>query len=396
MKKGLLFLAGIILLISIPALLAAQDYKPGDVVRLKVRRIHIPAHPAPRDASVPFRFESGSKGTVRAVDPESGWIELKGKPVSGSQNTGWIVRSYIKELTGEFDPSVLELDWCLPKSSPTPRHDGRIRIATWNLGNLHAEDGESIYGGNRPSVKRSAKDYERIKCYIRLFDPDILAVQEVDGEEALLRIVDADVYDVHVSDRPQGTLNGMQNTGFAYKRGLNVTKQPDFEELDVTGNDRLRYGARIDLNYNGHVFRLMSVHLKSGCFEGVSSSSSCRAFFQQLPVLEEWIDDAAQRPESFIVLGDFNRRFNVPNDSAWLEIDDSEPQNSDLTSVTFGMPITCRDNRFTRFIDHIISGKRATELVDLTSFRHVSYRQQDIEDWDKISDHCAVVVELWQ
>jgi hypothetical protein len=43
---------------------------------------------------------------------------------------------------------------------------------------------------------------------MRLFETDILAVQEVDGEETLGRVVDTEVYDVHVDDQPKGLLNG--------------------------------------------------------------------------------------------------------------------------------------------------------------------------------------------
>jgi hypothetical protein len=99
-------------------------------------------------------------------------------------------------------------------------------------------------------VKRVATDYDRIRCYVRLFDPNIVAVQEVDGQEALSWVVDTEVYDVHVDDRPKGSLNGQQNTSFIFKRGLTVVRQYDFEALDVRGDGRLRYGARIDLTYN--------------------------------------------------------------------------------------------------------------------------------------------------
>ncbi|WP_157679906.1 hypothetical protein [Nitrosococcus watsonii] len=37
----------------------------------------------------------------------------------------------------------------------------------------------------------------------------------------------------------------------------------------------------------------------------------------------------------------------------------------------------------------------AMAFVDPSSFRHVTYRQADRPVWDKISDHCPVVVELW-
>ena len=68
---------------------------------------------------------------------------------------------------------------------------------------LHAADGQSVFTGSDPSVKRFSVDYERIRCYVRLMDPDILAVQEVDGEAALQRVIEIDVYEIHVSARPK-------------------------------------------------------------------------------------------------------------------------------------------------------------------------------------------------
>jgi endonuclease/exonuclease/phosphatase family metal-dependent hydrolase len=244
-------------------------------------------------------------------------------------------------------------------------------------------------------VKRVATNYERIRCYVRLFDPDILAVQEVDGESALSRVVDTDVYDVHVDDRPKGSLNGQQNTGFAVKRGLTIVRPPDFQALDIRDDGSLRYGTRIDLTHNGQTLQLMSVHLKSGCFENASTSSACGTLLAQVPVLEGWIDAAAKGPTPFIVPGDFNRRFNQPNDQVWAELDDGEPANADLTTLTQEMPVSCRDNTFTEFIDHIVVERRVVPWVDRTSFCQVTYRQADKAVWDQLSDHCPVLVELW-
>ena len=77
------------------------------------------------------------------------------------------------------------LAWYPPKSSPAPHPSGQLRLATWNLENLHAQDGQSTSLEPDPSVKRTATDDDRIRCDVQLFDPDILAVQEVDGEAAL-------------------------------------------------------------------------------------------------------------------------------------------------------------------------------------------------------------------
>lgn len=388
--------AAALALVAIAAMAAAPlaaQIAIGDTVNLIEREAHIPAHPAPGDSHVTFRFESESQATVMDIDSASGWVRISGLAVGGQSAEGWITRRYIASTVPSVgDLMVDSLDWCPAKGAPAPHPKGRLRIATWNLGNLHADNGGSIFND---SVRRFDDDYQRIKCYVRLFDPDVLAVQEVDGEAALARVVDTDLYDLHVSSRPNTDLGGKQNTGFAYKKGLGVTERPDFAELDVA-NGRLRHGARIDLNHNGRTIELMSVHLKSGCFSNNSTNSgACDDLARQLPILEAWIDEAAAGPEPFIVLGDFNRRFNEPFDFAWSELDDLVPPNADLTAVTADKPISCRGNEFTRFIDHIVVDRRSLPWVELSSFRHVTFRQQDRPVWDRISDHCPVVVDLW-
>jgi endonuclease/exonuclease/phosphatase family metal-dependent hydrolase len=382
----------------------AQEFSMGDTVRLVGRDIHIPAHPAAGDDRVPFRFTGESTAQILGIDPATGWLQIQGEKVGGEQEAGWITPRYIAERVAPSGPTdgdgqpPLPLAWCPPKGSPDPDPSGRLRIATWNLGNLHAVDGQSTFTGGDPSVQRFAIDYERIKCYVRLFDPDVLAVQEVDGEAALERVVDTDVYDLVVSKRPKpGDMNGQQNTGFAFKRGLNVQPRNDFEDLAVS-NGSLRYGTRIDLTHQGRTFLLlMSIHLKSGCFDNDDSGSACEKLFTQIPVLERWMDEAAGGPHPLIVLGDFNRRFNRPQGLIWTNLNDAEPPNADLTAVTEHTPISCRDNEFPEFIDHLhlVFDKRAIAFVDRTSFRHVTYRQANREVWDKISDHCPVVVEMW-
>jgi endonuclease/exonuclease/phosphatase family metal-dependent hydrolase len=384
-----------LLMLAAVTLASAAEVRPGEQVRFVERDQHIPAHPAPGDTRVHLRFVSGSEATVLQVNAATGWIEVRGEPLQGSENTGWVTLRY---LAGHPDGGELPsapLAWCPSKGAPAPHPSGRLRLATWNLENLHAQDGQSTYTGSDPSVKRTATDYDRIRCYVRLFDPDILAVQEVDGEEALSRVVDTDIYNVHVDDRPKGSLNGQQNTGFAFKRGLRVVRQPDFQALDIRGDGTLRYGARINLTHHGQTVQLMSVHLKSGCFDNTTTSSACETLLAQVPVLEGWIDAAAEGPTPFIVLGDFNRRFNVPNDKVWADLDDGEPANADLTTLTQDMPVSCRDNTIPEFIDHIVVDRRVLPWVDRTSVHHISYRQADKAVWDQLSDHCPVAVELW-
>jgi endonuclease/exonuclease/phosphatase family metal-dependent hydrolase len=172
-------------------------------------------------------------------------------------------------------------------------------------------------------------------------------------------------------------------------------RQPDFLALDIRGDGSLRYGTRMDLTHNGQTLQFLSVHLKSGCFDNATSSSACETLLAQVPVLEGWIDTAAKGPTPFIVLGDFNRRFTQPNDRVWADLDDGEPINADLTTLTQDMPVSCRDHTFTEFIDHLVVDRRVLLWVDRTSFRQVTYRQADKAVWDQLSDHCPVLVELW-
>ncbi|HSL83243.1 MAG TPA: endonuclease/exonuclease/phosphatase family protein [Thermoanaerobaculia bacterium] len=385
--------AALALSISSPSL---AQVSAGDTVTLRERDLDIPAHPAPGDNQVTFRFEGGTEASVLAIDPATTWLEIQGTDTGGSSRTGWITLSYVASIApsnggGAGGPGMIVSDplaWCPPKGSLGPHPSGRLRLATWNLGNLHAQDGGTVFGPPRPSVAREAIDYDRIRCYVRLFDPDVLAVQEVHGEAALRRVVDTDVYDLHVT-----TGGGLQNTGFAYKKGLTVTEQNAVTDLDVSGG--LRHGARIDLTHNGQTLRLLGVHLKSGCFSNSSSGGACTTLSAQVPELEAWIDEAAAGPDAFVVLGDFNRRFNEPEDMVWTNLDDADPPNAELLAATEDMPISCRTNEFTEFIDHVVLDRRATEWFERSSFRHVTFRQADREEWDRISDHCPVVVDLW-
>lgn len=362
---------------------AWADLSVGDSVILVVRDKNIPGHPGDGDRHVSIRFKSGSTVTVEEI---GNWVKVSGQSTTDVTASGWIVKKYIDSEAGQPDITFPELAWCPAKGSPDKHPSGRIRIATWNIETLHAEDGGKIFRNSEP---RQPVDYDRIRCYSRLLDADIIAVQEIDGLEALRRVVDTDVYNLHMSGR-----NNNQNTGFAYKKGLTVTIQPDFEDLDVGG---VRRGARIDLSHNGKTLKLMSVHLKSRCFSNSNSSSSshCIKLQLQVPILERWIDEAAASGDAFIVLGDFNRRLVEDGDMVWAQLDDGDPPNADLVAATENMPISCRDNKFTEFIDHIVLDKRAAQWLDPSSFRHMTYRQQDREFWDLISDHCPVVVELW-
>ena len=257
----------------------------------------------------------------------------------------------------------------------------RIRIATWNIEHLRDSAGE----GSSP---RDKADYLRLAAYASMLDADVVALQEVENETALGRVFDPARYRFFVSDRSHS-----QRTAFAVRRTIAVTRHPDLQALNVSGG--LRHGVDIELAVAGRTVRLLAVHLKAFCFEGrlfSSNNRNCRKLAQQVPVLERWIDDRAAEGTPFVVLGDFNRRFESAEDEFWPEIDDGEPAGLDLSRATEGGRSACWGGRYPKYIDHIVYGRLVAEWVVPGSFEQLVYAESD--DTEGLSDHCPIAVTL--
>lgn len=264
-----------------------------------------------------------------------------------------------------------------------------IRIATWNIEHLRAQDGTG-------HVKRDAEDYEALQRYAAELNADVVALQEVEGPDAAARIFSPDQYSFFFSSR-----NNVQNTGFAVRKTLQVTQNPDFEALSL--DDSVRRGTDITVQIGETQVRMLSIHLKSGCFQDglfvdrggniSGSGNACGKLAQQVPVLEEWIDARASEGMPFVVLGDWNRRFDSAGDVFFPEIDDMDPANADLTRVTEGRRSECLNGRFPLYIDHIVFDVQAFKLAIPTSFVQIEYTDDDMDEL-RLSDHCPIGVTL--
>jgi endonuclease/exonuclease/phosphatase family metal-dependent hydrolase len=277
-------------------------------------------------------------------------------------------------------PSVAERREALSGTSREVRTE--LKIATWNLEWLNADVGT----GN---VKRTVEDYARLRKYADRLDADVVAFQEVDGEDAAKRVFSPERHAFHIASQPIEQL-----TGFAFKKSLSIAKNPDYAELDV-GN--VRAGADLTITFGGAQLRLMSVHLKSGCFDQplTDPSDACKKLKHQLPKLEAWIDARAGEGVPFAVLGDFNRRlFKRPDEPFWKEIDDANPPDADLSSATDGQTAQCWDSAFPQFIDHLVLSKSGAALLKPGSFAQHVYDSTDEAKKDVLSDHCPLSIVL--
>ena len=126
------------------------------------------------------------------------------------------------------------------------------------------------------------------------------------------------------------------------------------------------------------------MHLKAGCNNG-NQREACPVLFQQVPVLEHWIDQRAGESIRFAVLGDFNRRLALPGDAVWADWDDASPANADLARASGERQARCNP-RYRDFIDFIVLDRRASG--DLLGFEEKTYAGP------ALSDHCAITAQL--
>ncbi len=150
---------------------------------------------------------------------------------------------------------------------------------------------------------RSAADYASLRHYAATLAADIVALQEVDGPEAAALVFPG--YDYCFSTRAH-----TQKNGFAIRRGLPYRCESEYEPLSI--DNAVRRGV-VATFFPGtsQEFRLMSVHLKSGCPAGplTAEGRNCDLLSRQIAPLEAWIDEQARAGRRFGLLGDFNRRF---------------------------------------------------------------------------------------
>jgi len=254
-----------------------------------------------------------------------------------------------------------------------------LKIAAWNIAWLTSKP-----AGHpdlpRDLTTRTEQDFARLRAYAERLDADVIALQEVDGPLAAARVFDATAYDFHFPAE-----SDVQRSGFAWRKGLQVTRNPDLMALDLrpTARRSLRRGADITLHgANGARLRLLSIHLDGGCAQGSvrqPNNSDCQNLGQQAQILADWI---AER---------FNRRF-TRDDEMLSMLNAASPMRR--ATEGFSNPCWARDGHGRAFVDHILLGLRAADWLVKDSFRVLSYTERDPALRDVISDHCPISVRL--
>lgn len=342
----------------------------------------------------------------------SGWFLLP-NPIYGSWTRPYdtVEKKYAGLVTA--DP-VLEL----AGGGPWNADAKRVRVATWNIeylltpethralsGNC-AEDGGLVGGDDRTlpcaitrREPRDADDYAALRKYAAELGADIVALQEVDGPEAAALVFPG--YEFCFSTRAHP-----QKNGFAIRRGLPFRCENEYEPLSL--DNAVRRGV-VATFFPGtrQEFRLMSVHLKSGCPAGplTAEGRNCDLLSRQVAPLKAWIESEARAGHRFGVIGDFNRRFSVEKGprrdaggrlmNVFGELNDVPLREAKLTDVTLRQRfLPCvPGSPYKEYIDTLLLGRELSSSVIRKSLVRVTFNPEDArQHW--LSDHCPVGIEL--
>lgn len=279
--------------------------------------------------------------------------------------------------------------WCaaLALLLASPASALELRAATWNLEHLADENAEGCVG-------RTDLDYTALAERIDALGADVIAFQEVENTAAAERVFDEERWNVEVSSRPSTGTGpacrgrpeahlGHLATGIAVRAGLEYRRNPDFSAV-AGGDSFLRWGTDITVMRDGRELRVLSVHLKSGCWSAredgdASRESDCETLREQMEAVADWIGERREQGDAFVIAGDFNRRLAVPGDWAWTLLTEEAPA---LSLPTWGRISRC-DERFPEFIDHLVFDVEPDVSTVLGSF-------EEGERTDPHPDHCAV------
>ena len=265
-----------------------------------------------------------------------------------------------------------------------------LRVATWNLEWLTARRAGDPALPQDVRPKRP-EDIDALRRYASTLDADVIAFQEVDGPDMAAQVFPAERYAVVTTAD-----DVVQRVGFAVRRGIPMLHNPDLAGLDVLPGaaHRLRSGADITLDLPGARLRLLAVHLKSGCnrdrlsgVRGTSLSRTCETLRQQIAPLQGWIAQRREEGVPFVLLGDFNRQMDGPD-----ELLAALARAAPLARATEGRASPCWGG--SSFIDHILAGGAARNWMVPDSLRVMVYRETGETAKEQLSDHCPVSVRF--
>ncbi|HAW95474.1 MAG TPA: hypothetical protein DCX60_04280 [Phycisphaerales bacterium] len=297
--------------------------------------------------------------------------------------------------------------------------DGAIRIGSYNVLNYFDDVDDPALSGKWDDAELASRPGQLVALAkaIRELDADVLALQEVESLEALIRFRDEHLADLgyeHVASLDAGYYRGVEQSVLSR---VPITAAQNWPALSTADVVRVGEGFQpvpedpelafqrsplmVDLKTEeGYAFTLIVVHLKSG-----GLAHAYRREAEGLKLLEIVADRLESDPASnLIVLGDFNAKSEYKSMQLLLEggltdamahrvFDSSHPDAPHWVTHESG-----------RIIDYILMNDGALgEMVPESGFvlgtfypgdsNHYDWRKDDAPE-AHASDHYPIAVDL--
>ncbi|MBG80418.1 MAG: hypothetical protein CMJ39_06900 [Phycisphaerae bacterium] len=303
-------------------------------------------------------------------------------------------------------------------TEPMPRQDGTIRVATYNMLNFFDQkndrslEGEYDDFGDNPGPTSSARCEELAKV-IRAIDADVLALQEVESEEALEWFRDTYLADMgydHVASEEVGYYRGIEQSFLSRFPITEVNTWPkaNLDKVKRTGGgwDEIPAGTR-NLRFQrspicvtvktpeGYELTVFSVHHKSGRNRWHREAEALQ--------IMDYVQEMSERDpaRNIIIAGDFNaqpwdRSMQVYFRRGMTDAMTTRTHNIEHDDASPVVKIHTSD----RVIDFVLLNQAAMgELVGGSGF--VMGTSGEEYDWMKVdppagyaSDHYPVVIDM--
>ena len=294
---------------------------------------------------------------------------------------------------------VLQSAVSSPLVAPVPQPPVEtIRVASYNVLNLFDGHDDPLISGDVDDLPMETTEgrCKSLAAAIRSVDADVLALQEVESEEALRAFRDTYLADMgydHVVSIDVGYFRGVENSVLSRFPLSNASAPPQIPIDDVVRNGGgwakpvegdttttfQRTPLRVDVTApGGYLMTLFVVHHKSGNYKHRRESEALR--------LVQLVDDVREEApaRNIILLGDFNaapwdRSMDVYRDAGFIDV---------FADPAVERTKTHESNRILDFI--LMNSAAHRELVAGSQKVHSTTAPPDSYDWrtDPRPDEC--------
>ena len=297
------------------------------------------------------------------------------------------------------------------------RTDGTIRVASYNVLNYFDDVDDPALSGewdDKDLASRPAQ-LKALAAAIRALDADVLALQEIESRDALIRFRDTYLADMgyeHVGSLDAGYYRGVEQSVLSRIPITGVRNWPGLSTADVKreggGFQEVPADAIVEFQRSpllvelrtdeGYEFTLVVVHLKAG-----GLAHAYRREAEGLKLLE-LVDEVLEGDPTanIIVLGDFNAKYSYKSMRLLVEgglVDTMHHRATEPNDADRNLWVTHESGRT---LDYILMNASAyNEFVPGSAFVLGTLHPGDDYDWREDSpppghaaDHYPVAVEI--